>query len=501
MRKQVGFLIVVLAGLYVLLSYPVLASEQGCSSLSALSLKDVRITATEQVSGGGEWAYPPSVFNVMAGPNPGTEAAFCRVAGFIEKEIGFEVWLPANWNERFQAVGNGGLTGAINYPAMNGAVLGGFATASTDTGHVTPEDFFDASWIAGHPDRVENFGHRGHHLLAVTAKKIIAAYYGRGPKKSYFTGCSSGGWQGLTEAQKYPEDYDGIVAGAPANNFIRLQTRGFWVDALERENPDRLLDEAAVKLLVSGAYAKCDPLDGVRDGIISHPRSCSFDPMELVCKDGQKEGCLTRMQAVHAQVLYGPESTKKGMPLYPGNAYGASPFLVIPTAEAQLALTEIVTADERDWTPETFDPDRDIPELEKKLGSSLSAWETDLSAFRARGGKLIVYHGWTDPLLSPYNSIAYLQDVQKKMGDVGNFYRLFMVPGMDHCAGGPGPNRLDTVKAIVDWVEKGAAPETMIATGAGKDRAIRTRPLCVYPEVAHYNGGGDPDMAKNFECR
>ena len=480
------------------------AHANNCADLKSLDLPDVRITVAEDIPGGEAWPFPSSVFNFLAGPNPGTDAAFCRVAGVIEKEIGFEVWLPLDWNDRFQAVGNGGFSGGLNFPAMNEAVMRGFATASTDTGHVTPDHMFDVSWIRGHPDRVENFGHRAHHLLAVTAKKIIAVHYGKGPKKSYYMGCSSGGWQGLTEAQKYPDDYDGIVAGAPANNFVRLQSRDFWVNAMKRANPEGMFGKPEVELLIAAAYAKCDPVDGVKDGIISQPRSCDFSARELVCKKDQTEGCLTQAQTDLADKLYGPEKTPKGLSVYPGNAYGVTPFLWVPVIDQKLALTEIVTEDQRDWTPETFDPDRDIPALDKRLGDSLSAWKTDLSAYKARGGKLITYHGWTDPWLSPYNTVDYYQQVTKTMGaeTQDEFFRLFMVPGMDHCRGGVGPNRFDMIGAITKWVEQGEAPDRVIATGVDKEGAVvRTRPLCPYPQVAVYKGEGDTDQAGSFECR
>ena len=481
------------------------ARANDCTGLKSLELADVRISLAEDINGGGTWLFPPSVFNVLAGPNPGTNASFCRVKGVIEKEIGFEVWLPKEWNDRFQGVGNGGFSGGLNYPAMNAAVTRGFATASTDTGHVTPDHMFDVSWIRGHPDRVENFGHRAHHLLAVTAKKIIAAYYGKGPKKSYYMGCSSGGWQGLTEAQKYPDDYDGIVAGAPANNFVRLQSRDFWVNAMKRANPQGMFGKPEVELLIAAAYAKCDPVDGVKDGIISHPRSCNFTAQELVCREGQAEGCLTKAQADLADKLYGPETTEKGLSVYPGNAYGVTPFLWVPVIDQKLALTEIITPDQRNWTPETFDPDRDIPELEDRLSDSLSAWKTDLSSFKERGGKLITYHGWTDPWLSPYNTVDYFLQVRKTMGAdrQDQFFRLFMVPGMDHCRGGVGPDRFDMIGAIMKWVEEGKAPDQVIASGVEKESGavIRTRPLCPYPQVAVYNGEGDTDQASSFACR
>lgn len=479
---------------------PAGAQTRDCAALARLSLPDVRITTAEMIQGGARWAYPRSPFNLFAGPNPSTDRRFCRVVGVIEREIGFEVWLPPEWNGRFLGVGNGGYTGAINYPSLNLGLTRGFATASTDTGHQTPTGFFDDSWVAGHPDRVENFGHRAHHLLADRAKRIVRAYYGRPAEFAYYDGCSSGGWQGLTEAQRYPGDYDGIVAGAPANNFIRLQTRGFWLGAVARANPAGDFGQAEFTLLNTAVLAQCDPADGVRDGIMSDPEGCGFDPASLLCRPGQTDQCLSQAQVERARLVYGPRNTPGGLALYPGNAWGVAPFVVLPgVAINEPMLMRMIPASERRWTPETFDPDRDIPQLEARYGASLGAWNPNLRPFAARGGKLLVYHGWTDALLSPWNSIAYWEAVNRRMGarNVPSFFRLFMAPGVDHCRGGAGPDRFDALTAVMAWRERGQAPDRLIAATAGGNR---TRPLCPHPQVARYSGTGSTDEAANFQC-
>jgi feruloyl esterase len=489
--------------LTLLVALPAQAQNRDCAALARVSLPDVRITSAEAIPGGTRWAYPQSPFNIFAGLNPTTDRRFCRVVGVIEQEIGFELWLPPEWNGRFLGVGNGGLTGAINYPALNLGVTRGFAAASTDTGHRTPVGFFDDSWIAGHPERVENFGHRAHHLLADRAKRIVRAYYGRHPDFAYYDGCSAGGWQGLTEAQRYPRDYDGIVAGAPANNFVRLQVRGFWLEALARNEPAGSIGPAEINLINNAVLAQCDPADGVRDGIMSDPQGCGFDPDSLLCRPGPSGQCLSQPQVARARLVYGPARTARGLALYPGNAYGVTPFITIPGVSlTEPMLMRMLPASERRWTPETFDFDRDIPPLEARYGAMLGAWNPDLRAFAARGGKLIVYHGWNDVLISPWNSIAYLEAVNARMGarNVPGFFRLFLQPGVAHCRGGPGPDRFDALEAVMAWRERGRAPERLIASGGSAPGGPRTRPLCPYPQVARYSESGSTNDAANFQC-
>jgi feruloyl esterase len=255
------------------------ADPAQCAQLSQLKLADTRIEKTEVISGSPAWQIPDGVFARLApGPRMTVAVPFCRVSMVIEKEIQVEVWLPEDWNHRFEGVGNAGLTGALNYPAMAAAVRAHFATASTDTGHVTDRDPFQSDWIAGHAQRVIDFGHRAHHLMALRAKDVIAAYYSHKADHSYFSGCSSGGWQGLTEAQRYPDDYDGILAGAPAINYLGATTRGMVLAQAATAHPDGNLDAAASKLLVQAAVAHCDNNDGLQDGLISAPFRCRFDP-------------------------------------------------------------------------------------------------------------------------------------------------------------------------------------------------------------------------------
>ncbi len=494
-----GLISVLLAG-GALFAMPALA-QSSCSSLTDLKLDNVRITTAEHVVPG--WKPPKSLF---AWGDSRAKTSFCRVVLTIEKEIRTELWLPDIWNGRFEGVGNGGLSGDLNYPSMAQAVTAGFATASTDTGHQTIKSMFDSDWVPGHPDRVENFAHRGHHLMAVVAKQIIAAYYGAPAKKNYFNGCSSGGWQGLSEAQRYPEDYDGIVAGAPAINFVQLQSKAFVQAWFARRTPNGDLPPAKLAMLAKAMVAQCDAADGLKDGIITDPRLCKFDYSALRCKAGDKPDCLTSAQIARAKTLYGPQSTPKGLKLYPGKPLGvvASAPIEFPAGQDPfdtLMLPQVLKQ-KPSWRTATFDPDRDIPPMEAEVGGLLDSMNPDLSAFKARGGKLLLYHGWADNVLSPYNTLDYVHAVEKKVPGASDFMRLFMIPSMGHCGGGDGPNSFDSNSAIVDWVEKSQAPDELIGfhiDPAGKFGM--TRPLCAEPKVAFYKGTGSPDDAANFICK
>ena len=481
-----------------------------CAQLKTLNLPNVKITAADPVAADQSFAFPTSAFNMMAGPNPSvSKTSFCRVAATLDTEIRMELWLPADWNGRFLGVGNGGLTGAINYPSMRDGLLRGFATASTDTGHTVPASIsgmFDAAWVAGHPQRVVDFGHRGHHRMAEVSKQIVAAYYGRPAKYNYFNGCSSGGWQGFTEAQKYPGDYDGIVAGAPAFNFVKLQTRSVWLEQQAAKNPAGDLSPAQSKLLVSAALARCDREDGVKDGVMDASR-CDFDPAQLQCKGAPGDSCLTPAQVIRARLIYGPAKTRAGMSLYPGNAYGAPAAMDVstPMGSQKPMIGEVLAGTDLDGvlSPASFNADRDVPRIEKKIGGDLSSYDPDLTKFSARGGKIVMYHGWADPLLSPYNSIAYVGKVDGVMGKAKreSFLRLFMVPGMGHCGGGAGTDQFDALGAVQSWVEQGQAPSKLLASHMTHGVADRTRPLCAYPQAAVYTGKGSTDVAANFVCK
>lgn len=477
------------------------AAEPGaCTSLKDLTLTDVRIDIAEDIVPDPVWAFPESSFNRGSA---GATRPFCRVAGFIEDEIGFEVWLPPDWNGRLQNVGNGGYAGALNYSAANAAMEAGYASATTDVGHRDePGGGFGASWAENRPDRVEDFGHRAHHLLAVVSKEIVEAHYGQPQDYAYYTGCSSGGWQGLMEIQKYPADYDAIAIGAPAQNFVRKETISMW---MARQVPEQgsLTDELAEQVSAA-AVSYCDSKDGVEDGIVSMPLQCDFDPAELACGSGSGgASCLSPAQVETARLAYGFRTSEGGLSLYPGVTYGTSIRAIQGGGTGQPgALLRYLKSDYQ-WSAETFDADRDIPELEARYDDMLGATNPDLRAFAERGGKMILWHGWTDPGIPALNTIGYMQTVRDEMGSnaVDEFVRVYMAPGVNHCGGGVGPNQWDMLTPLVRWREEGVAPDSILASSVDADDEItRTRPLCPFPQVAEYDGRGDPDNAASFIC-
>ena len=480
----------------------VLNTAATCESLQALALPETTILSAALVPEGP--FTPPIPASATATPIPMTAA--CRVVGRVRPAVNFEVWMPVSgWNGKFQGVGGGGFAGVISYGAMATALRRGYATASTDTGHATP----GGSWAMGHPELVIDFGYRAVHEMTVKAKAIVEAFYGTGPRRSYFVGCSTGGRQGLMEAQRYPSDYDGIVAGAPANYWTRMPAGNLNAAAATLNDDATRLPAAALAALNTGALAACDARDGVTDGLIENPQRCSFDPASLQCVGTSNDSCLTPAQVGAARRIYGPavnprtkEEIFPGMP--PGSelTWGALTGGPQPFAIALDFFRYFVFADPN-WDWRTMDFDQAVAAADQKVGAVLNAVDPDLSGFKARGGKLLMYHGWNDQLISPQNSVNYYGSVSKAMGAsaTGEFARLFMAPGMLHCVGGPGPNAFDAVGALEQWVEQGQAPAQIIASHSSNGAVDRTRPLCPYPQVATYTGSGSIDEAASFVCK
>jgi feruloyl esterase len=485
-----------------------------CESLAKLALKDTAITKAEAVAPG---AFTPPEAGVARGPNPyKTLGGFCRVAATLtptsDSDIKIEVWLPmraegapgstGGWNGKYQAVGNGGWAGVISYSAMAEALQDGYATASTDTGHEGGRGIF----ALGHPEKLVDFAWRSEHEMTAKAKKVIEAFYGSAPKLSYWNGCSTGGRQGLKAAQMFPDDYDGVIAGAPANRTAI----SLWIADAVLRDPARYIPPAKYPVIHKGALDACDARDGLKDGLIDDPRQCRFDPAVLQCKGGDEPSCLTAPQVAAAKQIYSNAvnpRTKKEMfaSLVPGSELGWGAQAAGPEPSPMIYdQYRYVVFKDPTWDWKTFDFDKDVVKGDLPENLIMNATNPNMDAFFTRGGKLIMYHGWSDQLVPPVNTIQYYDKVVAHMGGAAKateHVRLFMAPGMGHCAGGEGPNTFDEVKALEQWREHGTPPARIEASHSANGRVDRTRPLCPYPQVARYAGSGSTDDAASFVCK
>jgi feruloyl esterase len=459
----------------------------------------------------------------------GNTAQHCRVSGVVAPEIAFEVSLPTPWNGRLYMIGNGGHAGeALDNPGRVAQVRQGlehgFAVAQTNTGHYASREP-GATMVLSNPQKALDYAYRAVHLTAVTAKEVANRYYARPVAKAYWSSCSNGGRQGLIEAQRYPADFDGIVANAPW-----VDQTGFTLGAIwnQRAFAETHVSADKLALVAERAMQTCDAVDGLRDGLIDDPRQCSFDVARDVpsCTSGNEASgmCLTSAEAAAVQKVYdGPQS--RGRTLFPGFMVGSEAVLPRPNGPATSGWMNLIapleaggqTADfglaqgtmrylvfdppQADWDFRKFDFDHDAPLLER-WGKLANATETNLRDFRARGGKLLITYGWADAILQPLMGVDYYEKAAAANGSNStDFMRLFMIPGMAHCAGGLGPDQYDAVTAVIDWVEKGAAPDTLVAKKIVNGNVTRSRPLCPYPQVARYRGQGSTDDAASFECK
>jgi len=492
------------AGLLSCLSArPALAAS--CESLAKLALKDATITAADLVPA-GQFSAPGE--RLERGPSPyKTLGDFCRVSATLtptsDSDIKIEVWLPAaNWNGKFQAVGNGGWAGVISYAAMAEAVRGGYASASTDTGHVGGRGTF----ALGHPEKLVDFAWRSQHEMTVKAKAVVQSFYGSGPKLSYWNGCSTGGRQGLKLAQMFPDDYDGIIAGAPANRTAI----SLWIAHAVLKDPASYIPPSKYPVIHKAAVNACDASDGLKDGLIGDPRSCQFNPKVLQCTAGDGPDCLTAPQVEAAKKIYSPAinpRTGKEMfaSLVPGTELGWGVQALGPEPSVNIYdQYRYVVFKDPNWDWRTFDFDKDVVRGDLPENLIMNATDPNMDRFFAHGGKLLLYHGWSDPNVPAVNTIQYFDHVAARLGGpvkAADRVRLFLAPGMGHCGGGDGPNTFDKVVALEQWVEQGKAPEQLLASQSTNGAVTRTRPLCRYPQVAAYKGAGSIDDAANFVCR
>jgi len=477
-----------------------------CESLSAVTLKDATVTRAELVPA-GKFSPPDGGRRGQGRGNAYADLPqFCRVAATLtpssDSDIKVEVWLPASgWNGKFQAVGNGGWAGVISYAAMADALRAGYATASTDTGHVGGRGTF----ALDHPEKLIDFSWRSEHEMTVKAKALIQAFYSAAPTRSYWNGCSTGGRQGLKEAQMFPNDYDGIIAGAPANRTAI----SLWIAHAVLKDPASYIPPAKYAVIHQAALTACDAADGLKDGLIDDPAMCRFDPTVLLCKGADGPACLTDAQVAAAKKIYAPATNPRtGAELFsslvPGTELGWGIQAQGPEPAANIYdQYRYVVFKDASWDWKTFDFDKDVVRGDRPENLIMNATNPDMKAFFARGGKLLLYHGWSDPQVPTLNTIKYYNSVVKNLGGAdkaADQVRLFLAPGMGHCGGGEGPSVFDKVGPLERWVEQGKAPDNLPASHVTDGKVDRTRPLCRYPEVARYKGTGSMDEAMNFEC-
>jgi len=482
------------------------AQSGSCESLSSLALPDGAITMAQSVPAG---ELPQAGGRGRPAP-PLKVPAFCRVAATLkpssDSEIKMEVWLPVSgWNGNFEGNGNGGWTGSISPATLAAGLERGYAAAMSDLGH----EGGSASFALGHPEKLIDFGYRAAHEMTVAGKAIVEKFYGRAPKYSYWNGCSAGGRSALMEAQRYPADYDGIVAGSPGLNWTGRAIQSIWIAQAAHKDEASFIPPAKFAVIHNAVLQACDARDGVKDGVLEDPTRCNFDPKELECKDAEGPACLTKAQVETARLIYTayPNQGDKRN-IFPGFERGselgwatmAGPAPFGPGAD----LFKYIVFQDPNWDYKTFDFATDVTRTEKADKGVMNAMNPDLAAFAARGGKMIQYHGWADPQIAPGSSVNYYKTVLETMGGakkVQDFYRLFMVPGMAHCGGGEGTSNFDMLSVLEQWVEKGKAPEQVPASRVREGKVDRTRPLCPYPQVAQYRGTGSTDDAANFVCK
>jgi feruloyl esterase len=467
------------------------------------------LPAPDSEAGSGEQARrapapPARPRNAPALPVP----AYCRVLMILtpssDSKIEAAVFLPAEtWNGKLQVVGNGGWAGTVSYPEMAAALREGYAAASNDTGHRAADIGGGGMFALGHPEKITDFAYRAMHQTVVKAKLITAAFYGRGPKYSYYNGCSTGGRQGLIEATRFPEDFDAIAAGAPANPHVHLHAAGVERN-LELMKNNAPLSEAKVETLHKAVMDACDALDGVKDGIISNPEACHYDPSALLCKNGDAPSCLTQAELKTVQIVFGDVKTQTGQVIWTGYPVGTELQVAalrnVPTAPGGVwDVIRILGHQDKDYDWHHFDLASEVAQADK---AGIDVLTFDLSAFKAHGGKLLLYHGWADPGIPPGHTVSYYKQVLATMGgDQEDWLRLYMEPGMAHCRGGAGPDQFNKMAVIERWREAGEEPGAILASHVTNGAVDMTRPLCPYPQNAVYKGIGSTNDAANFVCK
>ena len=512
------------------------AAPQSCEQLAQLALPNTTITSAQTVAAGA--FTPPTATSPWLVGDPSFYKqlpAFCRVTAVDkptpDSDIKLEAWMPATgWNGKFRGQGNGGFAGEMDYRSMAIAISHGYATAATDTGHAASG--VDATWALGHPEKIIDFAYRAIHEMTSFGRASVTSFYGKAPQHAYFAACSNGGRQALMEAQRYPDDYDGILAGAPANWWTHLLTSAIFDAQATTLDPESYIPASKIPAISHAVLAACDAKDGVKDGVLNDPRQCHFDPAAMLCKQGNSDSCLTQPQVTALKKLYEGGHDAAGKQVFPGFVPGGeegeggwvtwitgdAPGKGLLFAFGNGYFSDMVYS-KADWDYKQVKLDEVLAASDQEFSSVLNSFDSNMKAFQSRGGKVIIYHGWNDAAISPLSAINYYDSVVKTMGqrEADSFVRLYMVPGLQHCAGGPGTDvfgqigistafdaRHDIYLAVEDWVEKGTAPSTIIAAKLDapgpSGKVTMSRPLCAYPQQAKYKGTGDPNDAANFTC-
>jgi feruloyl esterase len=508
-------------------------AAEACASLKDLKIEDATIRTAESV--------PAGSFTAPDSKSYANLPAFCRVTAIVspvhDSAIRLEMWLPQDeWKGVFEGTGNGGYSGAFNYPILAAGLKRGYAVINTDQG-TAPATPLNGDAVVGHPVKWRDWGFRSTHLMTVAGKQIASAFYSKEPAHAYFSGCSTGGQQALSEAQLYPADYDGIAAGAPVVNRTHLHAAFVWSRQVAERSPGGVLGRDKLMLLKKAAVSACAPGAGgaPSDTFVADPLHCAFDPATLVCKAGDAPDCLTAEQVETVKRFYaGPTNPRTGEPIYPGwprGSEGPAFGWALEEGDAPFSLKEPafdslfkwVFGPTWDWR--SFDFDRDMAEVDAVLGPDVNGnTVANIDAFKARGGKLLIYHGWADSIVNPLDTIAFYETLGKGQGSPDQLQgsaRLFLLPGVEHCGsgGGEGPDAVgsehglpapevdaehDVLAALAHWVETGTAPEKLIATKyQGDDPTkpiVKQRPACPYPKKARYTGSGDTNAAASFVC-
>ena len=498
-----------------------------CDAVKVMHFDHTTIDVAESTPTG---SYQPS-----AGAEVKGLPAFCRVHGTVEpvtgSRIGFDLWLPeVDWNGKLEMFGNGGYSSKVAYDSLGEQLKRGYAVLGTDTGHSGD----DPDFAKDHPEAIVDWGHRAVHTSVVAAKAVVTEFYGRPASHSYFSGCSTGGHQALMEAQRYPKDFDGIIAGDPGNNRTHLNAGFLWQFVTNhRKGPDasQIIPPLKLATISNAVVNACRGHDGglATDKFLTDPEACGFQPKDILCKAADAEDCLTQEQADALATMYGgARNPRTGQVIYYGwpkgsensgriekalpgwSLYWADP--VNAANPARLNFWRIWAFDDPNWDWKRFDFDTGMKTVDEKLAPSINAMSPDISEFAASGGKLIQYHGLDDPVVPPRESIDYFERVQAfeaklktaPVDQSADHYRLFLVPGMEHCRGGEGPNFLEMQQALETWVENGNAPAAINATKFVDDKPengeVFSRPLCPYPSFAQFKGIGNSNEARNFRC-